>query len=218
MPTIKEVSPNVLLVSFPNRKELTFTMCRVEEFYEAASDKLRGQVFTWAEFIDEFTDDEGHMDYFHSWSGFNVPGATFNTWMTNFKDMSSRELELIRLVMNGVSNITDLDSRYYIIAAVTGGSEIEDHEIAHATYYVNEDYKIAMDELNAKLDADARLLLINSFTDLGYSATVHEDELQAFLGTSTSQYLNNRFGMSTEMFDKVTPAYMDVFTKFCKTT
>lgn len=213
MPSIKEVSPNVLLVSFPNRKELTFTMCRVEEFYEAANDRLRGQVFTWAEFIDEFTNDDGHMDYFHSWSGFNVPGAVFNTWATKFKDLSSREAELVKLVWQ---NISDPDSRYYVIATVEGDGHIEDHELAHATYYINEEYKTAMDKLNAQLDSNVKTLLTSGFVKLGYSVTVHDDELQAFLATSTSLYLNNRFGMSPVMFDLAAPAYIETFKKFCK--
>jgi len=205
---IKEVYPNVLLVSFPNKKELTFTMCRVEEFYEAASEKIRGKVFTWAEFIDEFTDVNGHMNYFHSWSGFNVPGDVFDEWVTLFNDMSLRELALVDLVYAAPLNE---DMRFYVIAAVENDSSVEDHEIAHARFYVDEIYHAAMVELNSKLDIDARILLTEEFTKLGYSATVHEDELQAFLSTSSFEYMDKRFNMPEEMFNRITPAYVNVF-------
>jgi hypothetical protein len=206
---IKTVLPNVFLVSFPNKKELTFTMCRVEEFYEAASDRLRGQVFTWPEFIDEFTDNEGHFDYFHSWSGFNVPGDVFVDWAVKFKDKSKQERDLYALVISKTYQL----EKFYIIAAVESDTAVEEHEIAHARYYVDDMYRAAMLELNSKLDADARKLMTEEFTNLGYSATVHEDELQAFLSTSTYEYLEKRFKMPQEMFDRVTPAYIEVFRK-----
>jgi len=206
---LRKLTPEIFYITFPNRKELTFTMCRVEEYYEAASDNLRGKVFTWPEFIDEFTSNEGHLDYFHSWSGFNVPGATFNSWATKFKDMSSRELALIKLVM---SSITNFNSRYYVIATVEGDNTVEDHEIAHALYYVDEEYKAKMDTLNSTLDDDVRLLLTTNFAKLGYSSTVYEDELQAFLATSKFEYINARFGMTEDMYDRVTPNYRAVFS------
>ncbi len=209
---IKIIKPNVILLSFPNRKELTFTMCRVEEFYEAASDKLRGNKFTWAEFIDEFTNEEGHMDYFHSWSGFNVPGESFYWWAVNFDDHSSRERAMIDLVYENIN----IDEKFYVIAAQETDSMIEDHEIAHATWYTTNDYRAKMQSLNSKLDANVRKQLIEGFTQLGYSATVHEDELQAFLSTSDATYLQNRFGISEEDFNTVTPAYMKVFEEYCK--
>lgn len=206
---LRKLTPEIFYITFPNRKELTFTMCRVEEYYEAASDNLRGKVFTWPEFIDEFTSNEGHLDYFHSWSGFNVPGATFNSWTNKFKDMSARELALIKLVW---SSITNPDSRYYIIATIEGDNTVEDHEIAHALYYVDETYKAKMDRLNSTLDADVRLLLTAEFAKLGYSSTVYEDELQAFLATSEFEYINKRFGLTEDMYDKVTPNYRAVFS------
>ena len=207
---LKKLTPDIFFITFPNRKELTFTMCRVEEYYEAASDNLRGKVFTWPEFIDEFTTTDGHFDYFHSWSGFNVPGATFNSWATKFKDMSSRELELIRLVFASMQDYTD--SRYYVIATVEGDDSVEEHEIAHALYYVNDEYRSKMEKLNASLDVDVRLLLTNEFAILGYSHSVFEDELQAFLSTSDFEYMNKRFGMTEEMYDRVTPNYCAVFS------
>jgi len=210
----KLITPNVLLLSFPNRKELTFTMCRVEEYYEAASDNLRGKNFTWPEFIDEFTNEKGHLDYFHSWSGFNIPGESFRAWVDGCTDMSLRERDMVAEVYQHVA----FDQKFYVIAAQESDVSVEDHEIAHATYYTTDEYRAIMQDLNAKLDNDTRVLLINGFADLGYSETVFEDELQAFLSTSTFEYLNKRFEMSQEMFDRVTPAYMKVFKDFCKSS
>lgn len=210
---IKTISPGVMLVTFPNKKELTFTMCRVEEFYEAASDKLQGKVFTWPEFLDEFLDDKGNIDYFSFWAGFNVPGEVFNEWSYKFRDLSSREFRLIELVSTELSlhGLTDSD-KYYVIAAEENNSAVADHEMAHARFYVDAQYKDRMLTLNSQLDADVRKLLIDEFINLGYSQTVFEDEIQAYLSTSSYDYMKNRFNMSVDMYDKNTPAYIEVFS------
>lgn len=209
---IKEISPGIVLVSFPNKKELTFTMCRVEEFYEAASVKLQGQVFTWSDFIDEFMDTSGNIDYFHFWSGFNIPGDIFTKWATSFTDLSSREVSLI----NAVNNITSKkDTKFYVIATEeTNADSVEDHEIAHAKFYIDEEYKKEMIKLNNNLDITVRKLLIDKFAELGYSETVYEDELQAYLATSEYAYMKNRFGMTEEQYNRTYSMYVAVFKKY----
>ena len=208
---IKEISPGVILLSFPTKKDLTFTMCRVEEFYEAASNKFRGQVFTWSEFLDEFMDDAGKIDYFHFWSGFNIPGHIYEEWSVKFKDLSKRELELIGAVDNIVG---ERDTKFYIIAAVEGEDSVEEHEIAHAKFYINNEYKKEMMKLNDNLYKSVRILMTDKFKELGYSTTVYEDELQAYLATSDTKYLMDRFKITEEAAKAVCPAYAEVFKKY----
>jgi hypothetical protein len=56
---LKILKNNILLVTFKTQKELTFTMCRPQEYYEASSSKLRGNVFTFEKLVDHYTDDNG---------------------------------------------------------------------------------------------------------------------------------------------------------------
>lgn len=206
---INTLTPEIFLITFPNQKELTFTMCRVEEFYEAASDNLNSKVFTWPEFIDNFLDDAGNIDYFSGWSGFNVPGYVFLDWERTFQDKSRLELELVQIV-----NSVRTGPKFYVIATIEGDGSVENHEIAHAMYYVNDEYRASMQLLNEALAKDARELLIKGFVEMTYGENVHEDELQAYLSTSEYVYMFDRFGMEKEMYDRIVPAYIAVFDKF----
>ena len=47
-------------------------MCRPQEFYEAATAKLRNNKFTYENVIDFYMDKDGSLDYFKIWAGFNI--------------------------------------------------------------------------------------------------------------------------------------------------
>lgn len=207
---IIEVIPNIYLASFPTQKELTFTMCRVEEFYEAASDRLRGQVFSWAEFIDEFMNDAGELDYFHRWVGFNIPGDVFTQWAVAFTDKSAREQALSDAIMAKISP----GVKFYVLAVKDQATDVKDHEIAHALYYINNRYRAEMDALNSSAAGEIKASMVAVLTQLGYSATVHDDELQAYLATSDYTYMYNRFGLTQAQLEHVMPQYKAVFRKY----
>ena len=67
---------NCLLLEFNTQKDLALAFCRVEEYYEGQP-KLNGNYVSFVDFIDFFMKDDGSIDYFNYWSGFNIPGNIF---------------------------------------------------------------------------------------------------------------------------------------------
>lgn len=190
---LMEIMPKVFYISFPNKKELTTTMCRPQEYYESEHSHIRGQYFDWPTFIDTFSEDTGELKYFGYWSGFNIPSDVFQQWMKDFAhDFSSKEKALIELI----SKYVDIkNEKYYIIASEKGKVSTIQHEIAHALYHLNENYKSHMDTLSSTLPVDFKDTFKKTLNKMGYADSVILDETQAYLSTSDAEYFQNRLSM-----------------------
>lgn len=188
-----EIMPKVFYISFSNKKELTTTMCRPQEYYESEHSHIRGQYFDWPTFIDTFSEETGELKYFGYWSGFNIPSDVFQQWMKDFAhDFSPKEKALIELIKEKV----DIENeKFYIIASEKGKICTIQHEIAHALYHLNDNYKLHMDSLTAKLPHDFKATFKKTLNEMGYADTVMLDETQAYLATSDVEYFKNRLSI-----------------------
>lgn len=187
-----EIMPKVFYLAFENKKELTTTMCRAQEYYESEYEHIRGHYFDWPTFIDTFSNDLGELNYFSYWSGFNIPSNVFKNWMRDFAhDFSAKEKALITLLAKHVNLETE---KFYLIATEKGKVSTIQHEIAHALYHLDENYKIKMDSLSALLPESLMKTFWKKLNDLGYADNVVADEFQAYLATSDEAYMQERFG------------------------
>lgn len=180
----------VLHIEFPNRKELTMTMGRPQEFYESAHKNLRNKVFDLEQFIDTFTDEEGDVNYYNAWSGFNIPGSKLNSFFGKF-DITRRELRLAHLVGSYVRSL-HTKSKYYLIATMIGDQRSLDHELVHAAFYLNKEYKEKASALVAALPADFKTHFNSVLTEMGYHKSVIVDEINAYLSTMEPTELSYR--------------------------
>ena len=173
---------NIVHLSFPTQKELTLTMCRPQEFYESANSDLCGKVFTFEQFIDASMDDEGSLDYFTFWSGFNIPGPILEEFFSKF-DLSRRE-QAIR-----DATLMLKDKLYYVISTLDTDTLSLRHELAHAYYYLSPSYKQSVDVLIRHMSITTKNILITELKDMGYADAVMNDEINAYLATSTDEYI-----------------------------
>jgi len=173
---------NIIHLQFPNQKELTMTMCRAQEFYECNSDKLRGKIFTIEEFIDHYVDKDGYFDYFSFWSGFNIPGPVLEDFFELF-DLTYREKEL-RKVTRKLKN-----KLYYVISTKISDKRTLNHELIHAHYYLHPSYKQKVDVLIRHMDKDVKKDVIRVLKQWGYASNVINDEINAYMATSSHKYL-----------------------------
>jgi len=184
--------PNVVQFSFPNRRELTMTMCRPQEFYESSNSEIKGKKFDWEKFLEVFSDDNGRLEYFSFWSGFNFPGNVFEKFLRVFEnDLSRRERRLAKEVFARVNR----GNPYYIIATLPSAEETIRHELAHALFCVDEEYKKSSEEGVFNLPLEIREKMESGLTALGYSSDVHVDEIQAYLSTGSPEELKKRFDL-----------------------
>jgi hypothetical protein len=94
--TLREVAPNVYLMTYDTPYELCMSFVRVQEFYE--SPEFKGKYFTLEEFIDWWSLNEskikGSFDYPARWSGFNIPGTVILNWLFECDEEVLRDKEL----------------------------------------------------------------------------------------------------------------------------
>ena len=191
--TIELALPGVVHLSFPNRKEMTLSLCRAQEHYEAADSRLRGKYFTWETFLDSFAADDGKIDYFSFWSGFNFPGIAFHSFLELFHhDLSRRE----KAVADAVAGVVDTRKPFYVIGTLEGATDTIRHEILHALYHVDEGYRREAVGLVLDMDHGVRRKVRDGLESLGYGENVIDDETQAYLGSGGEDELGRRFGMT----------------------
>ena len=107
---------NCLLLEYNTQKDLALSFCRVEEYYEG-NPKINGEILSLEEFIDHFMDNNGKINYFEYWSGFNIPGYAFTQWFGKKSyDKTKWELALSK----EVSERLDMSRPFYIIGGKKG--------------------------------------------------------------------------------------------------
>ena len=199
----KEIYPGVLHLNFPNQYWVTDTFMRLQEFYESPLESIQGHYFTKEEYQDIYVKNYGKFDYHFRWSGFNVPGhivMKFFKLYTGKGALSKKESMLYSSILSKI----DVRRAFYLIG--TYDNIDINHEVAHALYYLNEDYRNSMNILlnhyaNTKLFVNIR----SSLLKIGYSKKFLRDETQAYLSTGDYRDLVNY---------KLQPKDLDVIDKF----
>lgn len=191
--TVDQLEPDTYQLVFKNQRDLAQSMMRLQEYYEGASDEIRGQYFTLEQFLHHFTDTNGQFNYTHTWSGFNVPGAVVERWYRLFRErdgLTHKEQQLMATLIQARGGAHE---NWYLIAATDGARQTIKHELAHARYYLKEDYRTKCDELTAQLPSKDRKMMRQMLIKMGYADEVIPDEIQAYLATSTRSDLDRWF-------------------------
>ena len=209
----KKPIKNCLLLEFNTQKDLALAFCRVEEYYEG-NPKVNGKYLSFVEFIDAFMTDDGKLNYFHYWTGFNIPGNIYLEWaQQNMSDRTKWELALA----NVISKKLDLEKPFYVIGGVKGDIEVIDHEIAHALYYMNPEYKDMMDTANYQFYKNLRgeySKMVKALKKMGYGDNVIKDEVQAYMSTSGKKELVEKFGLDFTKIQGFRKLYRKVLSRY----
>ena len=188
-----EVRPGVYHVTSDSAFDLAMTFLRPQEFYESDNSKIRGKQFNMIEYIRWYTKRSScsSFNYAGDWGGFNVPStavigsvyAVLHKEDCNIYDKAMYDL---------CEEIGKKSPVFYLIGTMNKNSEVHrlidhmnngvlDHELAHAFYYINQDYKKACDELIASMSDVTKKRIYKELKNLGYATQVWEDELQAYM-------------------------------------
>ena len=209
----KKPIKNCLLLEFNTQKDLALAFCRVEEYYEG-NPKVNGKYLSLEQFLDAFMTDDGKLNYFHYWTGFNIPGNIYLEWaQQNMSDRTKWELALA----NVISKKLDLEKPFYVIGGVKGDIEVIDHEIAHALYYMNPEYKDMMDTANYQFYKNLRgeySKMVKALKKMGYGDNVIKDEVQAYMSTSGKKELVEKFGLDFTKIQGFRKLYRKVLSRY----
>lgn len=192
------IDESILLFKFKNMREISLTFFRIQEYYESQSDNFLGKKFSVFDFLKENMTNDGFVDYFNMWEGYNIPGHIFDEWIELFKydELTEFEQELYHVVRE----YRVKEKAFYIIAALEKDKNTIDHELAHALWYLNTMYHMDMLELNTELRnqfPENKKRLEEYLYELGYNKNVYLDEIQAYLSTEKTAKLKDRhdFGL-----------------------
>lgn len=204
---------NIFHIIFDSQFDITTTLMRIQEFYESSADNIRDKYFTLEKLIHEYTMKNGKFDYFTKWSGFNFPKLNIVNWLKVFNaDISEKERKFIDFLSDNI--VIDNDTDYYIIA--TYRDEDISHEIAHALYYLDNEYKESMDELISNIDTTIYEAAYNILSLDSYCDNVIHDEIQAYFSTTCIRDLRKYISpkLSKKMVDKFKKVYDNSICKY----
>jgi len=194
---LKVYHGNILHLIFSSQKEMTVTMFRPQEYYECGSKQVRNKTFTFEDFLDFYAEEDGAVDYFEKVQGFNIPSDSLEDFFHKF-DLSRREKKLYKITRKFISK------PYYVLATKEGDATTLDHELAHAQYYLNSEYRIQAQSLIRNMRADLRRQIMQCLKDKGYDKSVIDDEINAFMSTSGLKYLRQNVKLNVNKID-ITP-------------
>lgn len=187
----REIVDGVLLIRLPSQYLLGATFIRFQELYE--SPQFAGRLFSLKEYQAWYrtTTIHGGFSYYSDWAGFNVPDHIFAT----FKARRFAPSKLESILLEYVGNRT---KPFYVIGAVANSDfwGYAQHELAHALYYLDSEYRHDVDTLLSELETgqfeDALLMS-------GYAESKLRDEMQAYL-LEGPQTIRESYDCSTRGF------------------
>ena len=187
MKTIK-INNDILAVEFPNKKEMTLTMFRIAEYYESPFKDIKGKEFTIDKWLEKYIFikyREKKENYFEYWEGFNIPVEKIIEFMY-INDIHYRESRE-EIFVDEVSKVFGYDNKTgYVICYVKGDKITLKHEMCHALYYTNLEYKKEVDEIINNLDKKLKKKYIDNLRKDRYTKEVFTDEINAYI-TAYSQ-------------------------------
>jgi hypothetical protein len=148
---------------------MAFHFLRFQEHYESPG--FKGTIFTWAQYVAWYKKARGSFSYPWDWAGYNFPGHILRPFREGqFDPLTHREKALL-LTLEAVG---DQD---YVIGTHEDFEDSLDHELAHAFWHLDPDYRSAVEAVLQ--DGDYRLQMQALAEGDGYDPAVFMDEIQA---------------------------------------
>ncbi len=200
----------IIHIQCDNLYQLTSSFMRIQEYYESNIPCIRNNYFSMEKFMDCYAAEFGNFSYCIDWVGFNVPGHVIDKFFTLFAhDLLVKEKYLRDLISDSVST-----SRYYVIGTIGSSKSAINHELAHAMYYLCPTYKADMQQCISSLSLRRYNAIKRVVLDMGYTKEVVDDEIQAYLATSSPSELTKLFGK--DVTPQISEHFKVVFRSHCK--
>jgi hypothetical protein len=213
--TLKEVRPNIFAVIVPNDYDRAMLFCRVQEFYESDSNLFKEQDFDMWEYMRWYSaKNNGVFTYTKDWDGFNIKLVTALNCIIGVKNMTSYD-KIMHEIINQIL-LTNHPYDVYMIGVKSETCEAFKHELCHALYNTNKEYKILADGVSAfYISENTFFKLAANLEALGYNKDVVPDEIQAYMMTNyKSKYF--RKGVDIDELTDIHNKYKEQLNHFLK--
>jgi hypothetical protein len=190
---LKEVLPNIFAVIVKDKYDRAMLFCRAQEYYESPSTKFRGKEFSIWDYMKWYHEqNKNGFSYGADWSGFNIPISVAKECYNNLNKLESPYDKVMDRIVQKLSS--------YHVGYMIGCANTQDntfkHEVCHALYHTNKDYKKQMDIYTKGLPKKYYDTFKNNILEMGYASKVVNDEIQAYLQYG---YGEPRFGKGVDM-------------------
>lgn len=184
---LTQIKPRVYHAVFDDAYSLCMTILRIHEHSE--NPKFKNKSFTYEQYMDWYSKEhgKGHFTFDKDYLGFSINSPSFRHFVKNFpkKEWTEKEKKYIEEAIRLVGK-DDFESqkRFCIINSFEKKkSSVFRHELAHAIYYVDSNYKHAADKFFKSLKSDFKKKVISIVKDDGYPELQVLDEINARLST-----------------------------------
>lgn len=190
---LNKVRDQVYILKFDSQFEMCMAFLRYEEFYESSNPHFQHKPFTLAEYMSWYANEfgEGSFTYTEDWSGFNIPREI----ITEVHKLGVTDMNHYDHLMLGVAGMTERGS--YLIG-VSDESDVKDHELTHAMYYIDASYASAINFALTTSPQDLVDSMKLALHNEGYAMSSTTDEIQAYVTTGENK-----------MFDDIEHPYLD---------
>ena len=181
---IKEIRPDIFAVLVKDDYERAMLFCRVQEFYESPGSSFRDKKFSiWDYYRWYSKEGSGSFSYPRDFVGFNLPLVVAKKCY----EMNELETPYDIEMKNIVDGLYKSGRRSYLIGVDSLKNSTFRHELAHAFYYSNLEYKSEMDDLKRNLSKFNISRFKKNLKAMGYCPGVVKDEIQAYMSTEVNK-------------------------------
>ena len=202
---VKKISPCIFAVVVPDDYDRAMLFCRVQEFYE--SPKFKNSSFSiWDYFRWYSKKNSGCFSYVKDFVGFNLPLFAAKACYQVNKTETPYDEEMIKIV----DELFVPGERKYLIGVDSLKNSTFDHELCHALYYTNTEYKNEMDEITDSVSKFNVGRFKRNLKSVGYCLGVWKDEIQAYMATEISNKLTKGMNNTKPLHKR----YRTVFKRY----
>jgi hypothetical protein len=175
---VSQPMSNCVLLKYKKVPDLVRSFFRLAEYYEGNRYSKRNKQVTLVDFLDQWMDRDGEVDYFKFWDGFNVTDKAFKSWMKSAQPLSAAE----QVTVDAIQQATKGMKKFAIIGVGNNDADTLKHELFHAKYYLDADFKSSVDQLLKDHASDPAIKTIKKILidKLDYVDHV-EEEIGAYL-------------------------------------
>ena len=160
-------------------------------------------------------DRDNVFSYVRDWAGFNISGKVLNELygkgnVYKIKDLNPYDNKLI-----GIQRVLHKTHKtnYYLIGSLTNDKATLNHELCHAFYNIDKEYKRKANEIVSTLASNIRKKINKLLEEIGYCKKVLLDETQAYL-TWDKEYISSEITLTKKQkanFEKVHSKLQELF-------
>jgi len=132
-----------VLLRYRTVPDVARSFFRVAEYYDGKHYGGQSRQVSLTDFLNNWMDRQGNVDYFKFWDGFNITDHAFKAWKRSAGLLSQAEQAMVDAVHTATKGL----KKFCVIGVGGNDSATLRHEMFHARYYLDSAFKSQADAL-----------------------------------------------------------------------